>query len=281
MKQTLSILAVAVGMAFSGAAVAGGHVGAVAVGSNNVVSGSASFATASGTGSATSEAFNQGQSYSGVWVGGDVDSNKSVVNDINGPLSGFGIGTGTQTTTVERSGEVYVSGQTVTRNISGVTTTQSGDAFALGAAGGIASATAVGGGAFDTGSGDAPTGFVVGGSTNLTATGVLSVNNGSNLQNAGMDSKFGAAASANSEDVKTTEGGFILGFHVPTAITSDTSLNNVRTDTNASTESNGGFNGAPAIVNSGSAIGGTINNSTAGALAGASAGGEVLGILVK
>lgn len=261
MKKTFLALAI---LGLSNLAMAHG-AGAVAVGTNSLISGSVASVSATGTGAASATAFNQGLAASGV------DTSGSAGSSFTAPVAALTHGKGTVTTTFTKSGDVSVSGYTVTRNISGVQTTQSGDASAIGAAGGIAKADAAGVGAFHTVN-NGPEGNVAGASSALTATGVISVGNGAYLQNAGMTSSFGAGASA---DITTTDVVKIKYYVVPVGY-AQSDVKNTRTDVDVDAGSNGGFTGVTWPVNAGTATGGTINNASASALANASVSGVVV-----
>jgi hypothetical protein len=265
-----SLIAMAVLVASTGAFAHG--AAAVAAGSNSLVSKSVSGVVATGTGSATSSAFNAGFAASGVTVGGSAGgtSTASQVQNSGHPIWG----TATRTSTVTKQGDVSVSGYTETANMSGVVTTQSGSALAAGAAGGIAAAHAGGVGAFHTVN-NGPEGSVAGSSTAFTASGVASVGNGSNMQNAGMYSSFGAIASADISTTTVQKGKTILGHFIPTSQPSQSDVKNAATSTVATAGSTGGFTVVTPIANSGSAVGGVINNATGSAIANSSVSGLV------
>lgn len=275
MKSKIALITLAlVASAAASATNFGTGVVAGAAGSNSLVSGSASSVSASGTGSATSQAFNQGFAATSVKVGGAVDGKNTSNLAGSGSFLGFG-GDYTKTTTAEKSGNVTIEGSTETANLSGVKTTQTGSAMAAGAAGGIAKANAVGAGAFDTGGGANPAGSVVGSANALTASGVAAVGNGTNYQDAGMLGSFKGAASA---DIKTTTvqtGTKAFGAFVPLSQPSSGDVKNAATSTNVVAGSTGGFGFAAPWGNSGSAVGGVINNASGSAIANSSVAGKV------
>lgn len=280
MKKSLvamAVLALAAGSAFAtgnhNPAPSAGYVVAGATGSNSLVSGSVSGAVASGTGSATSSSFNQGYAATGVSVSGAVDANVSKNTVITQGSALFG--KATRTTVETKSGNVGVEGYTVTANMSGAQSTQTGSAIGGAAAGGIASANAVGAGAFDTGSGGSPEGSVAGGSHAFTASAAASVGNGSNFQNAGMSSDFGAQASADIATTTVQKGATILTVFVPTSQPSQSDVKNVATSTYGNAGSNGGFAVPAPYANAGTAVGGVINNASGAAIANASVSGQV------
>jgi hypothetical protein len=247
----LSILALSAGTAF-----AHGSSG-TATGSNSLTSNSATSAAASGTGSATSEAWNQGRAATSVNGNGAAGSLPTTITT----------NPGTVTTTDGKYGNVSTGGSTFTLNASGVRTTQSGSALAVGAASGVASSQAQGVGEFHT-TGTGPIGSVSGNSSSLTATGVASVGNGAAVRNAGMSGSFGATASA--DITNTTVRNVTWGF--PTASQSD--VKNVNTAAGATAVSNGGFAGT-ANMTSGTATGYITNISVGNAAANASVAGKV------
>lgn len=274
MKKSLIALAV---MAASVSAFAHGAA-AGAVGANSLVSKSTAAVTATGTGSATSAAFNQGFAATSVTAAGDAGGTHTAntVQKTGTPLWG----TAQRTTTETKFGEVSISGRSETANMSGVVTTVNGSAAAVGAAGGVASSHTIGAGAFHTVK-NGPTGNVVGASSALTATGVVSAGNGSNLQNAGMSSGFNADASADIKTVTVQNGKTVFGAFIPTSQPAQSDVKNAFTSASGSAVGNAGFANAPVISNSGTAIGGTINKGSAAADANASVSGEVSAAIVK
>lgn len=260
------------------------YSGAAAQGSNSVVSGSTSAVNASGTSSATSQAFNVGMAAKTITVSAshDIDTTKTLTG--SGANNWGNGGNYTQTTVVEKQGSVNVTGVTETANMSGVKTTDSGaGASALGAAGGIAKSQASGAGAFDTGSGGSPAGNVAGSANSTTATGVASIGNGSNLQNAGRLSEFSATAGASIKETTINTGTKVFGHFVGTAQPSQGDIKNANTSTYAGSVSTGGF-GVPTgwtAGGSGSSIGGTINTGAGSALANSSVSNAVSAVVVN
>ncbi len=245
MKKSLIALAI---LASTGFAMAHDS-SASATGSNLVTSASVASVSAYGPGSATSSVGNVGYAATTVGVSGSASGNYST----GGNLTNW-------TTTDTRQGSVGVTGHTETYNRTDVITTQSGSASAFGAASGLASAVAAGSGNFHTVT-NGPTGSVSGNSSATSATGAISVGNGSSTQSGGMVSGFDVGASASR--VTTASGVFFTTF-------SNSDVKNAATHATVGAVSNNYTS-----VSTGSAIGSVINTGSAVGNASSSVAGLV------
>lgn len=160
-----------------------------------------------------------------------------------------------------------MTGTTETYNRTDVATTATGGATALGAAGGLATAQASGSGNFHTTFGG-PAGNVSGASNASTATGAISVGNGTSTQVGGQLSGFNSQAAADrtiSTSIKGSLSSIGIGTQVAQSdVKNATSSVNVQAGTTFNTS-----------VSTGSAIGGVLQNSTANGNAASSVAGFV------
>ena len=245
MKKTLIALAV-----LAATSVAFAHDStASATGGNVVVSKSVASVSASGAGSATSSVGNVGYAATSVGVTGSASGSFNST----GSLSNW-------STTDTRQGSVGVTGRTETYNRTDVVTTQSGSASAFGAAGGAAIATASGSGNFHTTAGG-PAGSVNGSSNAISATGAVSVGNGSSTQSGGMVSGFDVGASASR--VITASGGFLT-------VKNSGDVKNAATHATIADVGN-----SYTSTSTGTAIGGVVNVGNASGVANSSVAGVV------
>lgn len=274
------------------------------IGGSSLTSTSAASASAVGRGSASVSAFNQGYSSTGVSSTVGVSRSNDVGAEVlgaprtNAVTSGSGLARTTitttttpitQTTTDTKAGNVGVEGYSITANMSGITTRQSGTGLALGAASGSAVSGTAGAGTFNLGSSTSPSGNVQGLSGATTLSGVVSLGNGSNFQNGGMSTSFRGTASADltttvvtssnqlSIDTRTILGNLpTVSLTVPTGVTSNSAVQNVGTTAVADAAGNSGFSGAPVIANTGLANGVLVNAGTANSVSNATVSNVVI-----
>jgi hypothetical protein len=240
------------------------------VGAAGVTSNAAAGGVAIGNGTSTAVAANTGYARTSVAGSGSADATQTTTYV---PTTGNALfGTGTQTTTAHKEGEVNVQGVTETYNSSYVKTTQTGSALVGGVAVGTANAVAAGSGQFDTGSAQgAPQGSVNGFSAATSDSLAGSVQNGEATHEGGMLSAYNSTASAEQTNVTVNPGAKVFGVFVPTGQASQSSENIAST----SVVGQAGSSGQYTNTNTGNGFGGLVNASVFGGSASATAGGVV------